>query len=138
MQTDTTTDKNKSNGPIISADVAELIAAGTVARHGIDLVLYRTEVGLETRGLWNVESVWKVEFVIKERYRHFNVLCPSVEVDSKTGRVLMQRYPRCHEGPVMEHATSPLRHSLPDGHMGIRVNRGPAPIQIDRGINYDE
>jgi hypothetical protein len=31
-----------------------------------------------------------------------------------------------------------LRHSLPDGHTGIRVNREPAPIEIDRGINYDE
>jgi hypothetical protein len=38
----------------------------------------------------------------------------------------------------MEHATSPLRYSLPDGHTAIRVNRQTAPIEIDRGIDYDE
>jgi len=131
-------DKSESNKPMISADVADLIATGIVARGGINLKLYRTEVELVTRGLWSVETVWKVEFVIKGRYRHFNVVCPIVEVDSKTGQVMMHSYPRCSEGPVMEHATSPLRHSLPDGHTGIRVNREPAPIEIDRGINYDE
>jgi len=60
-------DKSESNKPMISADVAELIATGIVARGGINLKLYRTEVELLTRGLWSVETVWKVEFVIKGR-----------------------------------------------------------------------
>jgi hypothetical protein len=115
--------KSESDKPTISADVAELIATGIVARGGIDLELYRTEVRLGSRGLLKVEFIWQVKFVIKERYKHFNVVCPIVEVDSKTGQVMMHSYPSCNERPVMEHATSPLRHSLPDGHSDIRVNR---------------
>jgi hypothetical protein len=124
--------KSVSDDPTISAHVAELIATGIVARGGFSLELYRTEVELRTRG------VWKVEFVLKERYRHFNIRCAIVEVDSRTGQVMMHGYPLCNESPVMEHATNPLRYSLPDGHTGIRVDREPAPIEIDGGINYDE
>ncbi len=129
---------SESDEPMISADVAELIATGIVARGGANLELYRTEVELLTRGLWKAESVWKVEFVLKERYRHFNVRCAIVEVDGRTGQVMMHSYPLCNEPPVMELATSTLKYSLPDGHTGIRVNRETAPIEIDGGIGYDE
>lgn len=120
------------NEPMITADVAELIATGIVARGGIDLELYRTKV--EPRG----RGHWKVEFVLKERYRHFNIRCAIVEIDGRTGQVMMHSYPVCNDPPVMEHATNPLKYSLPDGHTAIRVNREPAPIEINRGISYDE
>ena len=130
--------KTESDEPTISADVAELIATGIVASGGTNLELYRTEVKLRTRGLWKAEAVWQVEFVLKERYRHFNVPCAIVEVDGRTGQVMMVSYPPCNQPPVMEHATSPMKSSLPDGHTGIRVNREPAPIEIGGGISYDE
>lgn len=129
---------SESDEPTISAEVAELIATGIVAQGGIDLKLYRTEAKLHIGGFWKDKSVWTVKFILKERYRHFNIRCAIVDVDSGSGQVMMHSYPLCNEPPVMEHATSPLKYSLPDGSTGIRVNRGPAPIEIDGGISYDE
>ena len=50
----------------------------------------------------------------------------------------MHSYPRCNEAPTMEHATSPLQSSLPDGHTAIRVNTEPAPTYVNWGISGDE
>lgn len=130
--------KSEAKEPMISADVAELIATGIVARGGLNLELYRTEVNLRKLSSWKAEYVWKVEFLLKERYQHFNVRCAEVEVDVRTGQVLMHGYPHCNKPPIMDHATSPLRHSLPDGHTGIRIDREGVTNYIVEGISYDE
>jgi hypothetical protein len=48
--------KSESDEPMISADVAELIATGIVARGGLNLKLFRTEVEMrdEAFGMWSL------------------------------------------------------------------------------------
>lgn len=102
-------------GPRISSDVAILIAKGLVAEAGLDLNLYRVESVLDGR------NRWKIEFILQERYIHFNVRCATVYIDSGTGEVGMNQYPDCGKPPLMNHATKAKHYSLPGGSIGIYI-----------------
>ena len=102
-----------SGDPRISSHVAILIAKGLVAEGGVDLNLYRVEAELDDR------NQWKIEFILMERFIHYNVRCATVYISSDTGEIGMHQYPECNKPPVMEHATEAKRYSLPKGFVGI-------------------
>lgn len=104
---------NKGEGARLSSATAVLIAKGLVADRHFDLDLYRTIVELTDR------NTWMVDFVLKERYRHFNVGCATVHLDATTGVVREVGFRACNEPPVIEHATRSLPSSLPNGGVGI-------------------
>jgi hypothetical protein len=128
---DQRTDKETSEKKI-SPHVATLIAKGLIAGVGFDLNLYRVEIELDGR------NYWKVDFILKERYRHFNVRCATVYVNSDTGEVEENGYFDCNTPPVMENATQSMRYSLPDGSIGIRIDWDPAPTYMRNDIKPEE
>lgn len=115
----------ETSGPRISSDVAILIAKGLVAGAGFDLNLYRIESALDSR------NRWKIEFILHERYLHFNVRCATVYIDSSTGEVGTHQYPECGKPPVMKYATKANPYSLPGGSIGIYIDgEGAAAYEI--------